>query len=77
MEWQGALHANCMPGGPTQALYDLIADRGYSRGVQQWLGSNLVPARNRDGLVWSFDVGGAAAVRLLLFSNGMSDSGVM
>ncbi|KAK9821307.1 hypothetical protein WJX81_006836 [Elliptochloris bilobata] len=45
-----------------QGLYDVIADRGYSAGVLQWLGSNLTPARHRDGLVWTFDVGGAAAM---------------
>lgn len=49
-----------------QALYGLIADRGYSPGLQQWLGSNLVPARNGDGLVWSFDVGGEALALLSL-----------
>jgi hypothetical protein len=42
-----------------QALYDAVGALGYNVGVQHWLGSSLVPARSRDGLVFAFDVGGA------------------
>ena len=71
MSGQRAVYVSCMRGGPMQALYGLIADRGYSPAVQQWLGSNLVPARNRDGLVWSFDVGGEARVSLTGCNSGL------
>jgi hypothetical protein len=39
-------------------LYDYMSQRGYSLAIQQWLGSNLVPA-NGSGFKWAFNISGA------------------
>ena len=39
-------------------LYKYMGDKGYSKGLQLWMGSNLVPDRHGK-LRWGFDIDGA------------------
>ena len=44
-------------------LYDYLSERGYTSGLQHWLGSNLLPLKNgAKGYRWAFDITGAAAL---------------
>lgn len=39
-------------------LYEILKESGFSQGLQQWLGSNLI-GNDNDGYVWNFHIPGA------------------
>jgi pimeloyl-ACP methyl ester carboxylesterase len=50
-----------LPLASRQALYEHLGARGLSTALQQWLGSSLTPdGQQQGGLVWTFNVEGAA-----------------
>lgn len=42
-----------------EALYKQMEAAGFSLGLRQWMGSNLVPARKGKGYEWAFNLKGA------------------
>ncbi|KAK9811190.1 hypothetical protein WJX73_009216 [Symbiochloris irregularis] len=51
-----------LPLASREALYDHMEKSGFSLGLRQWMGSNLVPARGGQGLEWAFDLEGAKSM---------------
>ena len=53
-----------VPLGSRQELYKQLSGQGFSEGLQQWLGSNLVSVQDeapddKPGLTWTFNLAGA------------------
>ena len=49
-----------LPIASREALYSHMDAVGFSLGLRQWLGSNLVPAAGSRGLRWAFNLEGVA-----------------
>ncbi len=48
-----------LPVPSRDALYKHMEAAGFSLGLRQWMGSNLVPAEGGTGLRWIFNLEGA------------------
>ena len=48
-----------MPIASREALYSHMEAAGFTLGLRQWMGSNLVPAKGGQGLQWAFNLQGA------------------